>query len=85
MISASLIYSQIFRSMRYSDYSVSSTNQAAFFIGGRHRDSHSTIIAKYENDQWSLHGNLKKGRYSHGSIKSGTKTIVIGGYTDGGS
>ena len=70
---------------RYFAYSVSSTNQAAFFIGGRltlAETSHSTVIAKYENDKWSLHGNLKKSRNGHGSISSGTATIVIGGWTE---
>ena len=42
----------------------------------------SSVIAKYENDGWSLYGNLKKSRYAHGSITFGTATIVIGGWTD---
>ena len=66
----------------YSDYAVASTNQAAFFIGGLNAGSLSSVIAKYEDDVWSLHGNLKKRRYGHGSITYGTETIVIGGYTD---
>ena len=69
----------------YSHYSVASTNQAAFFIGGWDGSSQSSVIAKYENDNWSLHGNLKRRRESHGSIISGTTTIVIGGGTDDGS
>ena len=64
-------------------YSVSSTNQAAFFIGGY--GSQSSVIAKYENDNWSLHGNLKRRRNAHGSITYGTTIIVIGGGTDDGS
>ena len=72
---------------KYSYYSVSSTNQAAFFIGGRHGSSlpPSSIIAKYENDNWSLHGNLKRRRANHGSITNGITTLVIGGYTPDGS
>ena len=70
---------------KYSYYSVSSTNQAAFFIGGFDGNSQLSVIAKYENDKWSRHGNLKRRRYGHGSITSGTTTFVIGGYTDGGS
>ena len=69
----------------YSHNSVSFTNQAAFFIGGRDGSSITSVIAKYENDNWSLHGNLKKSRYEHGSISYGTTTIVIGGYTNDGS
>ena len=65
---------------KYSFYSVSSTNQAAFFIGGWVESSRSSVIAKYENDEWSLHGNLKTPRMGHVSITYGTATIVIGGY-----
>ena len=65
---------------KYSYYSVSSTNQAAFFIGGWVESSRSSVIAKYENDEWSLHGNLKTPRMGHVSITYGTATIVIGGY-----
>ena len=70
---------------RYSHYSVSSTSQAAFFIGGWDGNSPLSVIAKYENDKWSLHGNLKRRRESHGSITYGTTTIVIGGWTYDGS
>ena len=70
---------------RYSYYSVSSTSQAAFFIGGWDGSSSLPTIAKYENDNWSLHGNLKRRRKAHGSITYGTITLVIGGYTDDGS
>ena len=69
---------------KYSHYSVASTNQAAFFIGG-FDGSLSSIIAKYEDDEWSLHGNLIRRRFRHGSITYGTTTIVIGGETDDGS
>ena len=79
MIWAFLIYSPTFS--RYTHYSVSSTNQAAFFIGGFRFNGRSTTIAKYANDEWSFHGNLKRPRYGHGSIVTGTKTMVIGGYT----
>ena len=74
-----------YRWFQYSQYSVASTNQAAFFIGGDVGNSHSSVIAKYENDEWSLHGNLKRRRSHHGSITYGTTTIVIGGWTDDGS
>ena len=69
---------------KYSQYSVASTNQAAFFIGGNGYELFS-IIAKYENDKWSLHGNLKRRRANHGSITNGITTLVIGGWTHDGS
>ena len=65
--------------MNIAFYSVSSTNQAAFFIGGYDGNSVISTIAKYENDEWSLYGNLKKCRRFHGSITSGSDTIVIDG------
>ena len=84
LMSAFLIYIPTLR--RYSHYSVSSTNQAAFFIGGwGDGSSRLSVIAKYENDEWSLHGNLKRRRNLHGSITYGTTTIIIGGYTPDGS
>ena len=74
---------------RINHYSVSSTNQAAFFIGGLHGGYHGSsylsVIAKYENDNWSLHGNLKRSRGGHASITYGTTTLVIGGWTKDGS
>ena len=80
LIISFLIYSLTLRD-RYSDYSVASTNQAAFFIGGRHGNyGYFSVIAKHEENNCSLHGNLEKRRYTHGSIKSATATIVIGGY-----
>ena len=63
--------------VRYSHYSVSSTNQAAFFIGGHDGSSPLSVIAKYENDNWSLHGNLKRRRSGHGSITYGTKQLWL--------
>ena len=52
-------------------------------IGGYDESSNLDVIAKFENNNWSLYGNLQKPRDSHGSITSGTQTIVFGGYTDG--
>ena len=71
---------------QYHHYSVSSTNQAAYFIGGSDGSPiiRLSVIAKYENNEWSYSGNLKRRRSSHGSITFGTTIIVIGGYTDDG-
>ena len=50
-------------------------------IGGLIKPYENTdVIAKYENNIWSIHGNLQKSRNSHGSITSSRfATIVIGG------
>ena len=51
-------------------------------IGG---DRYKSIIAKFENDEWSLYGNLYKRRLYQGSIASGSLSMVIGGSTNDGS
>ena len=62
---------------------MASTPNAAFVIGGTHgtHDPYLTKIAKFENDKWSLYGNLIKGRQYHGTISSGSLNMVIGGAT----
>ena len=74
-----------FRKIFY--YSVASTNEAAFVIGGSERDgsSYLDVIAQFKDDQWSLYGKLQKRRFLHGSITSGSQTMVIGGFTNDGS
>ena len=71
---------------RISAYSVASTSEAAFVIGGLDGSGSSTVdvIAKFENDEWSLLGNLRNGRPAHGSITYGTETLIIGGWTSDG-
>lgn len=53
-------------------------------IGGWKGDN-SDVIAQFKNMQWSLYGNLKKRRHGHGSIISGSQTMVIGGQTNDAS
>ena len=65
-----------------SHYSVASTNEAAFVIGGYDGSSNLDVIAQFKDNEWSLYGNLKKGRSVHGSITFGDKTMVIGGNVD---
>ena len=75
-----LIFSKIFF------YSVASTNEAAFVIGG-HAGSNSDVmdvIAQFKDNAWSLYGNLQKPRENHASITSGDMTMIIGGYTPDG-
>ena len=73
-------------SRRIAYYSISSTLEAAFVIGGRDLDdSYLDVIAQFQNNQWSRYGNLQKRRSLHGSITSGSLTMIIGGSTDNGS
>ena len=67
---------------KISLYSVASTSKAAFVIGGY---PYSDVITKFANDEWSLYGNLQRRRDGHGSITSGTDTLIIGGNTIDGS
>ena len=68
-------------------YSVASTPEAAFVIGGVDASegvwSYLSVIAQFKNDGsgflWSIYGNLRQSRGSHGSITYGTQTLVIGG------
>ena len=69
---------------KISHYSVASTNEAAFVIGGW-AGSYSDVIAQFKDNAWSLYGNLQKRRRLHGSITSGDETMVIGGQTNDGS
>ena len=73
----------ILRRVHY--YSTAATAEAAYIIGGYQSGSHSQRIAEYKNDQWRDVGNLTQGRYAHGSISVGTKTMVVGGYTSDSS
>ena len=67
---------------RISFYNVASTPDAAFIIGGWDPDP-VTTVAKFENDEWSLYGNLQQGRLYHGAISFGEMSMVVGGWTDG--
>ena len=57
-------------------YSVASTNEAAFVIGGT---TATDVIAQFKDDSWSLYGHLQDGRNWHGSITLDGITMVIGG------
>ena len=61
-------------SRRIYYYSVASTLEAAFVIGGYDGDSYLDVIAQFQNNQWSRYGNLQKRRALHGSKTSGSLT-----------
>ena len=69
---------------KISHYSVASTNEAAFVIGGYDGSLSLDVIAQFKDNEWSLYGNLKKGRFIHGSVTYSDKTMVIGGFVDDG-
>ena len=74
-----------FSSISY--YSVASTKEAAFIIGGFNSGdfTYYDMIAQFKDNAWSLYGNLQRPRYGHGSITLGDKTMIIGGVTSDGT
>ena len=68
-------------------YSTAQTADAAYVIGGQD-PSLQNIVAQYYNDGindiWKQLPELNRGRYGHGSILIGDKTLVIGGWAFGG-
>ena len=73
---------------RIIEYSVASTDEAAFIIGGYSSpmSARLDLIAQFKDETWALYGNLRKGRSDHRSITFDGKTMVIGGRrTDGNS
>ena len=69
---------KIFR--RISQYSVASTDNAAFIIGG-YGDTYEIhdTIAEFRDNKWTKYGSLNTGRKQHGSIKAYGETMIIGG------
>ena len=61
-------------------YSATNTFDTVFIIGGN--DTKNTV-AMFKNYDWYKLKNLHKGRYNHGSIIFGDKTIIIGGASEG--
>ena len=74
---------QIFRQI--SQYSVASTDDAAFIIGGYDTgtDANSVYdtVAKFQDNQWSKYGSLNQSRKLQGSITFDGETMILGGRT----
>ena len=71
--------------LRVDNYAVASTSDSSYLIGGFAQDfdgskNYSTTIACYDNDEWSLAGNLAVDRYGHAAISFQGETMIIGGY-----
>ena len=58
-----------------NSYSTAHSSEAAYIIGGS-----ISYVAEYRQYQWRRLGGLNKGRYNHGSITIGAKTMIVGGY-----
>ena len=67
---------------KIDSYSVASTDNAAFIIGGRVGGRNSIdIIAKFQDNEWTRYRSLKAARYLHGSITSNGQTMIIGDFS----
>ena len=61
---------------RISEYSTAQSADAAYIIGGPYTRN---LVAQFKNNQWHKLEDLNKGRYGHGSITIGAKTMILGG------
>ena len=66
-------------------YATTHTEDSVYIIGGYTDGSplRTSTIAKYKNEIWTIAGNLKQGRSSHGAITVKERTIIIGGHSYG--
>ena len=58
-------------------YSTANTPDAAYIIGGMFTPN---LVAEFRDDQWTQLDDLNKGRFYHGSITVGTRTMIVGGF-----
>ena len=70
-------------------YATTHTEESVYIISGMTSMNHSprktSIIAQYKDDNWSIAGNLKQPRSSHGAITIQGMTVIIGGFPEKGS
>ena len=58
-------------------YSTANSPDAAYIIGGLHTQN---LVAEFRDDKWTQLDDLNKGRFGHGSITIGDRTMIVGGY-----
>jgi len=72
---------------RIAYYATASTSDSVLIIGGYDNyygsPSYTSTIAEYKDGNWKNVGNLAQARHGHGAIKSGSITMVVGGYPNG--
>ena len=61
---------------RISYYSTANSPDSAYIIGGGYTEN---LVAEFRDDKWTQLDDLNKGRYLHGSITIGTRTMIVGG------
>ena len=80
-------YFHLFYYFRIVRYETTYTEDSVYIIGGFTWGTPSRIstIAQYKDDIWTIAGNLKPARSSHGAITVKGKTMNIGGYPQSGT
>ena len=77
-------YFHIFHYFRIVAHATTHTEDSVYIIGGHpyllDSDGLISTIAKYEDDIWTIVGNLKQARGAHGAITLKGKTLIIGGW-----
>lgn len=63
-----------------SYYDTVSVPESMYLIGGLSDGIASSVIAQFNNGQWTEIGKLLKARYGHRSIRIGGDILVVGGY-----
>ena len=70
---------------KISHYSVASTDDAAFFIGGYISSrNYQSAIGQFKDGQWHAFGNRHVLSYSQRSITQGSLTMILGGWVANG-
>ena len=65
-------------------YSTAATSDATYIIGNiQDPVDNSPTIAEFKDDQWRKLGDLTQGRWRHGSISVGQRTMGVGGLSYG--
>ena len=65
-----------------ANYAIASTESAVFIVGGGGGNilfPQDEKVVKYEDDIWSVVGDLQHGRYAHSSITFRSETMILGG------
>ena len=79
-----MLYCEPYLSMIVA-YSTVSILNGVIFIGGFGNSGEGLdVVAMFKEDQWSRLPNLRQNRNSHGSMRIGKKTVVIGGWNTRG-
>ena len=62
-------------------YATTHTDESVYIISGGclQQPWHTSIIAQYKDDNWSIAGHLRQPRSSHGAIIVNGMTMIIGG------